>query len=171
VQVPTARVVLGAGALVVMVLSNEAVVVTTVMAAVVVVAVMVHLAVHVDSSLQYASPMLHHPHLERHCVASEHGSPVHVLCGAVVRCAEAVVVTVLNRASEAVVVAEAVVMLVLTRDFEVVLVMGWADVVDEVVVVVVVVITVEDRVVGTMVSPKLDESWKLVVPQIFGFVA
>jgi len=111
---------------------------------------------------------LHQPHFERHCIGSEHGFPVHVPCGAVVKPTEAVVVTVVSMASEAVVVAEAVVVTVLTKASEVVVVMGWASVV---LVLVLVVTTVGARVVGTLESPKFDESWKLVVPQIFGFVA
>lgn len=76
--------------------------------------------------------------------------------------AEAVVVTVLTKAFEAVVVPEAVVVTVLTNTSEAVVVLSLA---------VVVVTVVEARVVDATESPKLDESWKLVVPQTFGFVA
>lgn len=113
-----------------------------------------HCGFQIDKSLQYAAPLLHHPHFDRQCDLLGHGSPVHT--------PPALVVV----ATDTVVLVAATVVVVLTMASEVVIVVDGAAVVA-----VVVVMEGMSVVVIVTEAPKFDESWKLVVPQTFGFVA
>jgi len=100
-----------------------------------------HWGFQIDKSLQYAAPLLHHPHFDRQCDLLGHGSPVHNPPALVVVAADTVVLVA------------AIVVVVLSMASEVVVVVGGAAVVP-------VVVVMEGTSVVVIVTepPKFDES-------------